>query len=167
MRFKLPLNAIILISLCCVIAVLTFLFSNHRPPYSEKKPIADFSYTDIHDKKGSLYQAKNQTIVLHFWATWCLPCIDELPLLLKKASASPDTFFILISADLKAENITQFLKSYTKDIQKNVVVIHDPHLQITTGHFGISQFPETLILNQDKSVKEHLSGIVPWDTITF
>ncbi len=165
MRVKIPTNIIVLLALCAVIAAVTIVFSNHTPASSEKKIISDFSYTDIHDKAGSLYQFKDRVIVVHFWATWCLPCIDELPELIDKAADQPDAQFILISADREKSHITRFLKPYEKKLSKNITVIHDPMLKIITGHFKVTQFPESIILNKDYMVQDHLVGVVPWDNI--
>lgn len=152
-------NALIFFALCVAVAFITQLIAGDYRRADSKTPIADFSYTDLNGKTGSLSQIQGP-VVVHFWATWCSPCIKELPELLKKAETADDHRFLLIAADQVPQTVGKFLEVFK--IPANVTPIVDSNLQTTGGIFGVTGFPETFILNADHTVKRHLTGTVPW-----
>ena len=53
------------------------------PPKQAPKPAPMFSLKSINDKTVSLADFKGRPLVVNFWATWCAPCLAEMPLLEK------------------------------------------------------------------------------------
>jgi thiol-disulfide isomerase/thioredoxin len=129
---------------------------------NQQHNVKDFSYVDAENHSGHLYQFTNQPVILHFWATWCIPCREELPQLIKKAAKMPNTVFLLISVDQNKQAMLNFLGSYKAN---NLVIINDPNETITKDHFNIDQFPETIILNKDKTIAQHLYGATDWENM--
>lgn len=160
-------NLLILLSICCVIALGTFWMSRDATNEKEITAIGDFSYTDMNKKSGSLYQHKNKPVVLHFWATWCVPCLAEIPVLVEKAAATPSADFFLISVDQNTQALEKFLSPLQKKMTKNVTLIQDANMAITAKHFNVSQFPESLILNTDKTVRQRVIGAANWPKLTI
>ena len=62
----------------CLLA--TGCFTGSRPPHVGSAA-KDFSLQDS-DRKVNLNQFRGQVLVLNFWATWCPPCVEELPSLM-------------------------------------------------------------------------------------
>jgi thiol-disulfide isomerase/thioredoxin len=64
-------------------------------------PKADLSVKNLNGEKVRLKDYRGKLVVLNFWATWCGPCREELPMLVRiaKAHASPDLIFVAASAD--------------------------------------------------------------------
>jgi thiol-disulfide isomerase/thioredoxin len=61
---------------------------------------ADFTVTDLAGRPVRLSDYRGKVVLLNFWATWCSPCIAELPTLIDLARRRPDRFVILgVSAD--------------------------------------------------------------------
>ena len=63
-----------------VITVFAGCYSGTRPPHVGSAA-KEFSVQDA-DRKVSLDQFRGQVVVLNFWATWCPPCVEELPSLM-------------------------------------------------------------------------------------
>lgn len=152
-------NFVLLFIICTVTALITLqLAHNDRT----NKPVSDFSFKNISGESGSLSGIKGP-VVLHFWATWCAPCIEELPALLATANKTPGTTYLLISADRDKDVVTRFLDNMVIKKQKNTVIIHDPAMIITQGIFKVTRFPESLILSADKIVERHIFGPAKWE----
>ena len=60
------------------------------------KPLPDLAFTDADDKPVKLADYKGKTVLLNFWATWCAPCVKEMPSLDKlQAEMGKDKFVVL------------------------------------------------------------------------
>ena len=80
-----------------VALVLVLLFVNA----ANAAPKADLNAKSLDGQKVHLKDLRGKLVVLNFWATWCGPCREELPMLVKtaQASANPDLVFIAVSVD--------------------------------------------------------------------
>ena len=47
--------------------------------HSSPKQILSLNFKDIHENDISLKAFKDQLIIVNFWATWCMPCKEEMP----------------------------------------------------------------------------------------
>jgi thiol-disulfide isomerase/thioredoxin len=76
------------------------------------KPFPDFDVKDINEQPLSLAKFKGKTVLIDFWATWCGPCVAELPNVLKAYEQYHDKGFeiIGISLDQDKDKLTSFIK---------------------------------------------------------
>jgi thiol-disulfide isomerase/thioredoxin len=102
---------------------------------------------------------RGRIVVLNFWATWCIPCVAELPALDRLAQAEPAFAVLAVSADRAgAEVVRPFLASH--DIA-HLDTLLDPHGE--AGRlFGVNGFPTTLILNTAGRLCGRLEGPANW-----
>ena len=77
-----------------------------------RKPAPDFSATDINGNPISLKDYRRKVVLLDFWATWCGPCIAEMPNVKKIYDTHKDMGFVVIgiSLDNDASEVRDFLK---------------------------------------------------------
>ena len=76
-----------------------------------------------------LEQEKDQIYVINFWATWCKPCIQELPYFeAAQKKYSGDIKVILVSLDFTDKLESQLIPFVSeKSIQSQVILLDDPH----------------------------------------
>lgn len=114
---------------------------------------------DIYDFKGIeplLNKKDDKTYVINFWATWCKPCIKELPYFEKINSeyGSKNVEVILVSLDMPKmwkTHLIPFIKKH--DLESRVVILNDPKMndwipKVNEDWSG--GIPATLIYNSDK-----------------
>lgn len=122
-------------------------FLNGRLISSKNKTLApEFSSFDLTGKKINLKNYRGKFIILNFWATWCVPCIAEIPALgqIRKETSSKKLEFIAISFDDDIEVMKTGIKKYKLDW--NVNIHYDETIR---KKYGVSSLP-MLFLIDDK-----------------
>ncbi len=100
-------------------------------------------------------------LVVHFWATWCAPCEEELPGLLawwKEAKADPRIELVAVSVDEDWKTVDGFL---AKRNAADLPLALDPKKSAASA-FGTEKFPETWILAPDGTILIHQVGPQDW-----
>ncbi|PZE16113.1 TlpA family protein disulfide reductase [Putridiphycobacter roseus] len=97
---------------------------------------------------------KEQTIVVNFWAMWCVPCVKELPYFQALADAHPELEVVLVSMDFPAE-IESTLKPFLreKNINLKVVLLDDPDANTWIDKIDPNwsgAIPFTIVFNNNK-----------------
>jgi cytochrome c biogenesis protein CcmG/thiol:disulfide interchange protein DsbE len=94
--------------------------------------------------------------VLNFWATWCPPCIEELPSLSEFASTVKDAGIVVLAVSIDKNE-----KVYRQFLQQNRVAFEttrDPEANIAAD-YGTFKWPETYVINTDgKVVEKYISN---------
>ncbi len=105
---------------------------------------------------------KSKNIILNFWASWCAPCLEELPSLssLAKEVKKNDIIIILVNLDKsKKTNLTKFLNGV--DINY-VNLLYDPEAK-WAKKLNISGLPTTLLINKVQNKYYTHLGPLNWD----
>jgi cytochrome c biogenesis protein CcmG/thiol:disulfide interchange protein DsbE len=85
---------------------------------------------------------RGRTVVLNFWATWCVPCIEEVPSLVAFQHRMPQSTVIAISEDEDAGVYRQFLTDNSVDF----VTVRDPSARVRKM-YGTIKIPETYVID--------------------
>lgn len=117
------------------------------------------------NKKFELHELKGFPVVLHFWATWCGPCLQELPEILKLADTlRPQGFsFVAVAIDRDWATLETFFARHPElaSIRDRMILVLDPDSEVANA-FGSSRFPETFLINRDLVIDNKFIGAQPW-----
>jgi len=144
-----------------LLAFLTVLlagcYRGSRPPrIGTAAP--DFTVQDA-DRTVTLRDLHGKVVVLNFWATWCAPCVEEMPSLVQLQQRFKDKGLSVVgvSIDVDGDAYQKFLKDYKIDF----VTVRDPD-QKTSSLYGTFKWPETYIIDRDGIVRRKFIGPVEW-----
>lgn len=122
------------------------------------KPAPEFQVSDG-IRSVDLKNLRGRVVVLNFWATWCVPCIDELPSLERLQREMPSIVVVGISDDTDAAAYEQFLKTYQVDF----LTVRDPSFRIPRM-YGTAKLPETYIIDRQGVVRRKFVSAQEWTT---
>lgn len=129
---------------------------------------ADYDNNKI-DRAQLLPGDKVSVTVIHFWASWCEPCITEIPELLhfvtknSRHPANDYSKFIVVSLDESDDDLNRFLKNFPQLNQDPIIRIRDTSGNLSKK-FSIDKLPATVFLYKNGEIKKVL-GIVDWKAI--
>jgi cytochrome c biogenesis protein CcmG, thiol:disulfide interchange protein DsbE len=100
-----------------------------------------------------------KVLVLNFWATWCPPCIEEIPTLdaMQKQLASRGVVVLAVSVDKNEQGYKQFLNRAKVSFQ----TARDAKADLSSL-YGTFKYPETYIINKDGKVVAKLISNQDW-----
>jgi peroxiredoxin len=120
----------------------------------------DFSF-ELNGKPAHLSDLRGKVVVLNFWATWCPPCVQEMPALsrLHQQIISSGGMVLGISVDDDEAKFQKFLHDY----QITFPNYRDPSKNIPAS-YGSFMYPETYIIDRDGKIARKIIGPQVWDS---
>lgn len=104
-----------------------------------------------------LSQFRGKVVLLNFWATWCAPCIDELPSLQRLQALRPDIQVVAVSIDDDADAYNKFLQQYSI----NLLSARDG-TQGANLKYGSVRVPETFLIDRQGNIRRKFIGPQEW-----
>jgi len=130
--------------------------------FLEPFPVPDIEFITGNGDKITLAHFAGKPVILNFWATWCIPCIEEMPTLnrLHKLLEGDGIEVVTISEDFKGISVAkQFLERHKLS---NLTPYADINTRLL-NEFKIDGLPATVFINADGEVIARVSGTEVWD----
>lgn len=118
----------------------------------------------LHQVSGepiALSDFAGKPMVINLWATWCPPCVRELPMLSEMAAETPDVTFAFVNQGDPAAAIASFLEQ--QDIGLDVSLVDEGWL--TSTHYGARGLPTTLFIDAQGRVVDTVVGEVSRESL--
>lgn len=156
-----PFERLYWIGIVASLLALTYIFADtlREPMVNQGDNGAAFRVTASDGKEYSLSDFHGKVLVLNFWASWCKPCVDEMPSLNRFAQdMKKDGVVVLgISVDHDKEKYEKFLKA--ANIQFPVYRDEEANIPF---RYGTTKYPETYIIDKSGKVVEKIIGERVW-----
>lgn len=121
----------------------------------------DLTLIALDGSRRNLSQLRGKAVLLHFWATWCLPCRKELPGLLalgRQLAKDEQLHVVAVSLDTDWAKVRDF---FGGEVPPEIV---RDGLGLAMHAYGLSTLPDTYLLAADGSLLARFSGARDWQT---
>jgi cytochrome c biogenesis protein CcmG, thiol:disulfide interchange protein DsbE len=123
------------------------------------KAAPDFTIEDS-SARISLRDFRGKVVVLNFWATWCPPCVEEMPSLVAMQKQMKDRVVVFaVSTDDSASDYDRFVRDH--GLTPSLTVIRDPQKR-SNALYGSFRFPETYVIDANGVLRRKFIGPVQW-----
>ncbi len=100
---------------------------------------------------------KGKVVLLNFWATWCPPCIEEMPSLIQLHHQDPNIVIVAVSIDEDPDAYASFLRNRHVDL----ITVRDPQ-QSAANLFHTDMWPETYVIDRNGVIRRKFVGAQDW-----
>ncbi|HEY3304393.1 MAG TPA: TlpA disulfide reductase family protein [Candidatus Binatia bacterium] len=129
-------------------------------PMKDASPTPDFTLPDLSGKKASLKDFRGKLVLLNFWATWCVPCREEMPAMERLYQQFKSKGFTIVAVDVKdsRKDALQFLK----ELKITYPVMFDPEGEVGLL-YGAWGLPATYLIGSKGEGLARMWGPASWD----
>ncbi|MES9969650.1 MAG: TlpA disulfide reductase family protein [Candidatus Thiodiazotropha sp.] len=135
---------------------ITTLTTLERP-----KPAPALSLSDSRQDHLDLRSLKDKVVLVNFWATWCPPCVEEIPSLNRLQAKYQDQEVSIVSVDYResAKEIETFLQQIP--VEFPILMDRDG---LTSLAWGVFSFPSSFILDRQGRIRHTANRALNWDS---
>jgi len=126
-----------------------------------RRPAPDYDLIDARGTRHELAESMGRVTLVNFWATWCPPCVHEIPSMNRLAAAYDEDEFAIVSINFREdpEHILQFMSEV--DVDFPVLMDQDGAV---SRDWGVFAFPSSFILDRLGQIRYSVNTAIEWDT---
>jgi thiol-disulfide isomerase/thioredoxin len=130
----------------------------------EKNGIPNFVGKKLDGMTLELKNFSDKIVIVSFWASWCSPCLEEFPSMIKLVEEMKGKVqLIAVSEDSEKEEIEAFLKSFPKINNPDIHVVWDQDRSIGKL-YGADRLPESYLTGTNLKLVRKVTGAVDWSS---
>jgi thiol-disulfide isomerase/thioredoxin len=130
-----------------------------------KKPIAlpELKFLNSKKREVTLEAFQGWGVLLNIWATWCVPCREEMPALdrLQAELGGPDFEVIALSIDRGSSTI---IERFYQDLELNSLAIYHDPTGSASYTLKVPGIPATFLINREGKAIGYVIGPIEWDS---
>ena len=131
-------------------------------------PAPDFQLEDTEGNQVSLSALRGKVVLVNFWATWCPPCIEEMPSMEKLHTSMANDDFVMLAVNTE-DNGRTVVPAFLQKTPYTFPILYDDK-GVVQKLYGVYKFPESFIIRKDGTIAEKIIGPLDWsspDTIAY
>ncbi len=127
------------------------------------QPAPDFKLQTLVGGQISLSSLRGRAVVLNFWASWCLPCRDEAPLLRQAALEGADRNYVVIG--IAIEDRPEDVRKFVDEFGLGFPILLDNDGERAKVRFGVTGVPETFFIDKNGKIVSRLASPLTRSTL--
>ena len=129
-------------------------------PYKSSKTSPNLILQNLKNQKFDLNKLKGSVVLVNFWATWCGPCVEEIPSLSRLVEHMKDKPFKVVAVNIgeSSEDITRFVKS----IPVNFEILLDRDGSAVRD-WKVYAYPSNYLVDRNGNIQFAYRGALKWD----
>ena len=148
--------------LVLIIAIGTPLAAVKAAAIDESAP--DFVLKSHTGSNLRLSELRGQVVMINFWASWCGPCRQEMPLLESLHKRYQKLGFTLLGVNVEED--TRAAKAFLKDTPVSFPILYDTENNVSRM-YKVAGMPSTVVLDRDGKLRFRHTGYVPGDEAEY
>jgi cytochrome c biogenesis protein CcmG, thiol:disulfide interchange protein DsbE len=157
-----------------VLGSLIWLNRDRFTPLDVGSRAPDYEATTLGGEPIALSSFRGDVVLLNIWATWCLPCVREMPALqrLHEDLAGDGLRIVAVSVDAPAGALGVFGQSggdvaaFRDRFGLTFEILHDPSGRIQS-RYQVNGLPTTFIIDREGRIQRRVLGAAEWDEPRF
>jgi thiol-disulfide isomerase/thioredoxin len=125
-------------------------------------PAPEISFQDGEHRKLTLADFRGQVVLVNFWATWCTPCVRELPSLDRLQARLKSSGVKIVALSLDRGGVDAVKAFFAENGIHNLDVYVDPTMAAQQA-FDIPGLPTTVLIDREGHDRGRLIGPADWD----
>ena len=129
------------------------------------KAAYDFTLNQLDGETLNFEDLKGKVVFVNFWATWCAPCVAEMPSinsLYDIYKDNPEVVFVMINTEIKEDKVRKFIKK--KDFS---FPIYFPNVSMIPSVYETKGIPATFVLDKEGYIAYKKVGMANYDADSF
>lgn len=127
----------------------------------DRPPLPDITLQTVSGQRAPLAAFKGKPMVVNIWATWCPPCLREMPVLLRAQQAHGDIHYVFVNQGETPQQVRAYLVRHNLPLRN---VLLDTRGQLAAA-YGVSAYPTTLYVDAQGQLVDMRMGEVTWASL--
>ena len=143
----------------------------------------DFRLATLDGDSTSLTDYRDRVVLLNFWATWCPPCIREMPAMERVHQDLEARGFTVLAVSVDAlagstdaagrpggdevsAGRAEVVRGFVEDLDLSFPILLDPHGR-AEGNFDVAGLPTSYLIGRDGTIEARIVGAREWDSAEY
>ena len=129
----------------------------------EKEGVPDFALSEIGGGNVKLADYRGKIVIVNFWASWCNPCVEEFPSMMKLIEElKGDVVIVAVTSEESKSDIETFMKAFALP-KPNFHVVWDTDKAVMQK-YGVEKVPESFLVGRDGKLLRKITGTENWNS---
>jgi len=122
-------------------------------------PAPTFELKDLSESKVSLSDFKGKVVLINFWATWCIPCREEMPSLNRLFNRFKKRGFVVLGISINSPK--RSVEAFLKEVPVDFHILLDRSSKVSRD-YRVFAYPTTFLIDRRGRLRERFIGETDW-----